>query len=164
VLQALLGEEETRSASPGVRLLEANLDDCDPRLVGPLMEQLLEAGALDAWITPVQMKKGRPGFLVSALAPASEAGVTDGLARLLLRETTTLGVRFSSWERVEAEREVVPVETPYGRIGVKVGRLGGEVVNVQPEFEECAEAATRSGAAVKVVLQAAVAAWERQSG
>ncbi|MBI5068849.1 MAG: nickel pincer cofactor biosynthesis protein LarC [Deltaproteobacteria bacterium] len=140
-------------------LLEANLDDCPGQLVARAIEAALLAGALDAWAAPVTMKKGRPGLILGALAPAARR---EAVAHVFLRETTTLGVRFRAVERLEAERELLPVETPYGPVRVKVGRLGGEVLNAHPEWDDCAVRAREHGVPVKRVLDAAAAAyWKR---
>lgn len=154
VLRLIVGEEES-TASETVLVLEAEIDDMSPQLFGPLIERLLGIGALDAYLTPVQMKKGRPGVLVTVLAPAdARAAVED----VLFRETTTLGVRWQEWNRSVLERERVAVATPYGLIAVKLGKRGGDVLNVQPEFDDCQKAASACGVAVKEVWAAALAA------
>jgi uncharacterized protein (TIGR00299 family) protein len=160
VLRLLVGEESA-PAGERVVVLETELDDASPQLLGPLLERLLEAGALDAFFTPVQMKKGRPGVLVTALVdrPRREA-----IEELLFRETTTLGIRRQEWERTVLDRETATVETAYGPIRVKIGRRGGTVYNAWPEFEDCQRAATASGVAVKQVLAEALAAWRGGSG
>jgi len=149
-----------RSPSAGsLLLLEANLDDCPGQLVARAIEAALEEGALDAWAAPVTMKKGRPGLVLSALLPEARR---DAVARSLLRETTTLGVRFRAVDRLEEERELLTVETPYGPVRVKVGRLGGEVLNARPEWDDCVVRAREHGVPVKRVLEAASAAyWAR---
>jgi pyridinium-3,5-bisthiocarboxylic acid mononucleotide nickel chelatase len=153
VLRVIVGEEG--GGSDRVLILEAELDDMSPQLFGPLMDRLLAAGALDAYFTPIQMKKGRPGLLVSVLA---EPARREALEELLFTETTTLGVRRQEWERTVLDREVVPVQTPYGAVGVKLGRRGGRVYNVQPEFEDCRLRAEERGVPVKEVWAAALAA------
>jgi uncharacterized protein (TIGR00299 family) protein len=155
VLRILVGEE---AAGRGERILvlEAELDDMSPQLFGPLLDQLLAAGALDAYLTPVQMKKGRPGVLVTVL---SEPGRRDALEGVLFSETTTLGVRHQEWERTLLAREVVPVATAYGTIGVKLARRGERIVNAQPEFDDCQRAALAHGVPVKEAWAAALSAW-----
>jgi uncharacterized protein (TIGR00299 family) protein len=155
VLRLIVGTEEPAGPGDRVVVLEAELDDMPPQLCGPLMDRLLAAGALDAYYTPIQMKKGRPGLLLSVLA---EPARREALEEVLFTETTTLGVRRQEWERTVLEREVVPVETPYGTVGVKIGRRGGRVYNVMPEFEDCRRAADARGVAVKEVWSAALAA------
>jgi hypothetical protein len=141
-------------------VLEAEIDDMSPQLFGPLIDRLLGAGALDAYLTPIQMKKGRPGVLVTVLAPPPRREAIEGM---LFGETTTLGVRHQEWERSVLEREVVSVATPYGPIAVKLARRAGRVVNAQPEFEDCQKAALARGLPVKEVLAAAVAAFRSRT-
>jgi uncharacterized protein (TIGR00299 family) protein len=156
VLRLLVGEEGAGIEAERVLVIEAEIDDMSPQLYGPLLDRLLAAGALDAYLTAVQMKKNRPGTLVTVVAPPStRAAVED----VFFAETTTLGVRFQEWDRTTLEREVVSVATPYGPIGVKVGRRGGEVKNAQPEFEDCQRAASAHGVPVKEVWAAALSAW-----
>jgi uncharacterized protein (TIGR00299 family) protein len=161
VLRLIVGEDATPHREGRVLVLETELDDATPQLLGPLVERLLAAGALDAFFTPAQMKKGRPGVLVTVLArPEAREAVEE----LLFRETTTLGVRRSEWERSELERETRPVETPYGTVRVKLGRRGAVVYNAWPEFEDCQRLAAEKGVAVKEVLAAALAAWRSGPG
>ncbi len=156
VLRLLLGEEGGDAESDRVLLLETEIDDASPQLLGPLLDQLLAAGALDAFFTPVQMKKGRPGVLVTVLAPPARR---LPLEELLFRETTTLGVRRQEWDRTVLEREISTVETAYGPIRVKIGRRGGTVYNAWPEFEDCQRAAADRKVPLKQVLAEALAAW-----
>jgi uncharacterized protein (TIGR00299 family) protein len=155
VLRLIVGSEEGHAPGERVVVLEAELDDMSPQLCGPLMDRLLAAGALDAFYTPIQMKKGRPGLLVSVIA---EPARREAIEEVLFAETTTLGVRRQEWDRTMLDREVIPVETPYGTVGVKIGRRGGRVYNVQPEFEDCRRASETRGVAVKEVWAAALAA------
>lgn len=162
VLRVIVGDEAA-AASTGDRVLvmETEVDDAAPQLLGPLVESLLEAGALDAYLTPVQMKKGRPGILVTALAPPARR---EAIEELLFRETTTLGVRWQEWDRTILERETTTVETAYGPIRVKIGRRGETVYNAWPEFDDCQRAAEENKVAVKQVLAEALAAWRGSSG
>ncbi|HET9593988.1 MAG TPA: nickel pincer cofactor biosynthesis protein LarC [Anaeromyxobacteraceae bacterium] len=136
--------------------LSCNLDDCTGQLVARAIEQALAVGALDAWAVPCTMKKGRPGLVLSALAPA---GRREAVARALLAETTTLGVRMRPVERIELAREHVEVETVYGAVRIKVGRLGDDVLSAQPEHDDCLQRARERGVPLKEVLAAALAAW-----
>jgi len=148
----VLGSEARRPTS--VVVLEANLDDFSPELVPDAIERCYDAGALDVWTVPVQMKKGRPGFIVSALArPDAESAV----ARALLEETSSLGVRVSRLERYELDREERVVEVEGAAVRIKVGLLGARVVNVAPEHDDCAEVARASGRSVKSVWAEALA-------
>jgi len=161
VLRLIVGEETGAPSGTSVLVLETEIDDSSPQLLGPLLERLLGAGALDAYFTPVQMKKGRPGVLVTVLAPPERREAIEGL---LFRETTTLGVRRQEWARTILERETVTVTTVYGPIRVKIGRRGDEVYNASPEFEDCQRVAEEKRVAVKVVLAEALAAWRAGAG
>jgi len=151
VLRVLVGEADG-AADERLWMLETNLDDLSPQIVGHVMERVLELGALDCFFTPVQMKKNRPGVLLSVLCGAGEK---EAVMRLLFTETTTLGVRSYEVSRRALSRSVVQVETQYGPIDVKVAHLDGRVVNEMPEFEQCREAAARSQVPLKLVEQAA---------
>lgn len=161
VLRVVVGDDASADAAGRVVVIEAEVDDMTPQLCGPLIERLLRAGALDAFFTPVQMKKGRPGLLISVIAPPE--GRT-ALEDLLFAETTTIGLRWQDWNRTVLDREVVPVETAFGAVGVKVARREGRVVNAQPEFEDCLRQAEARGVPVKEVLAAALAAWRARTG
>ncbi|MBI2913691.1 MAG: nickel pincer cofactor biosynthesis protein LarC [Chloroflexi bacterium] len=142
VLRIWLGEAVE---SPGTRpmlLIETNIDDMTGEMLAYVQEKLLAAGAADAWFTPVQMKKGRPGVVLSVIC--SEAG-EEAVARLLLRETSTLGVRVRPVHRWEAEREALEFESSLGPAAVKVKRLPGEPPRVAPEYEACKRLAERTG-------------------
>lgn len=154
VLRMTLGSLTQRPEA--LYLLEANLDDCSGQLVARAIEVALEQGAVDAWATPCTMKKGRPGIVLAALAPAARR---DAVARAFAAETTTLGVRHRPVERLELDREHVAVETRYGEVRVKVGRLGGETLGAYPEHDDCLSRAREHGVPLKEVLVAAVASW-----
>ena len=168
VLRMTLGTETSgvgRSPPPAdghpLWVLEANLDDCPGQLVARALEACLEAGALDAWAAPLTMKKGRPGILLGALAGEERrAAVT----RAMLLETTTLGVRRHPVGREALEREVVEVETAYGKVGVKVARLEGREIGAQPEYEDCAARARERGIPVREVIAEALAAHRARRG
>ncbi|HTJ44892.1 MAG TPA: nickel pincer cofactor biosynthesis protein LarC [Kofleriaceae bacterium] len=138
--------------------IEANLDDMSPELCAHALDAAFAAGALDAWWTPITMKKGRPALMISALAPAAKK---DAVARAILRETTSLGVRFDRVDRLITERETVEVQTELGPITIKVGRLDRDEINAAPEYESCRAAAERAGVPLKRVYAAAIAAWEK---
>jgi uncharacterized protein (TIGR00299 family) protein len=161
VLRLIVGEEAGVPAGERVLVLETEVDDAAPQLLGPLLDRLLAVGALDAFFTPVQMKKGRPGVLVTVIADPSRR---EAIEELLFRETTTLGVRRQVWDRTVLERETATVATPYGPIRVKIGRRAGVVYNAWPEFDDCQRAAGEKGVAVKEVLAAALAAWRERAG
>ena len=139
------------------RALELGVNFLDTaQLYGPLMDRLLATGALDVFYTPIQMKKGRPGMLVTALCHPARR---EALEEVFFTETTTLGVRRQEWDRTALERDRVVIETLYGPVAIKVGRRGGRVYNAQPEFEDCRRAAAARGVPVKEVWAAAVAAY-----
>jgi hypothetical protein len=152
VLRVLLGETSESSTDERLWMIETNLDDTSPQIVGHVMDRVLELGALDCFFTAVQMKKNRPGVLLSVLC---EPGEKEAVMKLLFTETTTLGVRSYEVNRRALERSVVQVETQYGPISVKVAHLDGRVVNEMPEFEQCREAALKANVPLKVVEEAA---------
>ena len=161
VLRMVVGDtleddEAEAATSEGVSVLETNLDDANPQIIGALLPRLLDAGALDAFTTPVSMKKNRPGTQLTVIAANQDL---DALAELVLRESTTLGVRIYAVERRELARHHVGVNTPWGPVRVKVGMLGDEVVNWAPEFDDCERLARDAGVAVKQVIQAAAVAY-----
>ncbi len=156
VLRVFVGEADAQPGIERVTLLEFEIDDMNPQLFGVLMESLLHAGAHDVYYTPVQMKKNRPGTLVTVVAPPDRRA---GLAEIVFRETTTLGVRYHDVTRECLARDIVPVHTPWGPVPVKVARLGRVVVNAAPEFDACVRLARTHGLAVKEVQAAALKAW-----
>jgi uncharacterized protein (TIGR00299 family) protein len=153
VVRVVLGTAADRPAGRVV-LLETNLDDLPPELVPDAVERCFAAGALDVWVTSAQMKKGRPGVVLSALA-RPEVGAA--VARALLEETTALGVRTTRLDRWELEREERTVEVAGGSVRVKVGLLDGSVVNLAPEHDDCAAVARQTGRPVKSVWAEALA-------
>ena len=156
VLRALVGEDAAAPACERVIVLECQIDDMNPQLYGALMEGLVGAGALDVFYAPIQMKKNRPGTLVTVVAPP---GRREALADLLFRESTTIGLRITGTERERLDRETVPVETPVGVVRIKVARRGGGVRNAAPEFDDCARLAAEQGLSIKDVQAIAVKAW-----
>lgn len=137
-------------------LLETNLDDTTGEALGYVQGRLLEAGALDAWFTPITMKKSRPAVMLSVLAPPPRA---PELAGLILRETTTLGVRWQSVRRTIAGRAIETVETPWGAVRVKVKQLAGRPLSAAPEYEDCARLAREAGVPWQEVYKAAQEAY-----
>jgi uncharacterized protein (DUF111 family) len=162
VLRVLLGETGEKSATDErLWIIETNLDDASPQIIGHVMDRVFELGALDCFFTPVQMKKNRPGVLLSVLCAPSEK---ETVMKLLFTETTTLGVRSYEVNRRALERSVVRVETQYGPIDVKVAHLDGRVVNEMPEFEQCRQAAANANVPLKVVEEAArKELWKQKS-
>jgi pyridinium-3,5-bisthiocarboxylic acid mononucleotide nickel chelatase len=161
VLRLIVGDEMLGDGEGHrVTVIEAEMDDMSPQLFGPLLDRLLAAGALDAYYTPVQMKKGRPGVLLTVIA---ERERRTAIEELLFSETTTLGVRWQEWDRTVLERESVAVETEFGTIAVKVGRREGRVYNVQPEFDDCLTRARAASRPVKEVWAAALSAYHAKN-
>lgn len=153
VLRLFLGESAAGDPRElQLALIETNLDDMNPELLGYVMERLLEAGARDVYYTPIVMKKSRPATLVSVLC---EPAQVDALSGLLFRETTTLGLRVSTVLRRCLAREWREVQTEYGAVRVKLGLLDGEVINAAPEYEDCARLAREKGVPAKAVYEAA---------
>ena len=149
-------EPAVPATAPGtetVTIIEATIDDMNPEFYGYIMERALEMGALDIYATPVQMKKNRPGIVLSVFCRPID---TEELNRLLLEETTSIGVRTYSAQRTVLDRETVPVETSFGVIRVKVARQEGRWMNAAPEFEDCRAAAQRTGAPLKEIYQEAL--------
>jgi uncharacterized protein (TIGR00299 family) protein len=165
VLRVMLGTAD--GAAPGglsrrrVSVLETALDDENPQFVAALIPRLLDAGALDAMVVPSLMKKGRPGLWLVVIA---EAGQAQPLARMLLAETSSLGVRVREEERYELERRPAEVETPFGRIALKVASLPDGSLRAVPEFESVRAAAERAGRPLREVAEAAIGAWRRGGG
>jgi uncharacterized protein (TIGR00299 family) protein len=137
--------------------IDANIDDMSPELCGPASEAVFAAGALDVWWTPITMKKGRPALMVSALATGDTRAA---VAAAMLRETTTIGVRYAARERTVLARSIRELATPYGAISVKVATDGDTIINAAPELDACVAAARRHGVPVKLVFAAALAAFE----
>ena len=162
VLRAVLGESQERAhhgahdwETDTVAVLEANLDDLSPEILGHFIERALDEGALDVFHTAIQMKKNRPGVLLSLLCPLADS---DRLARLVLTETSAFGVRQTLATRRKLRREFRSVDTPYGAIRIKLGSLDGTVLHATPEFEECRRIATKLSIPILEVFAAATAA------
>ena len=147
---------DAAAAPTRVAVIEAEIDDMSPQIFGVLMDRLLAQGALDVFYTPVQMKKNRPGTLLTVIAPPD---ARPRLSSLIFRETTTIGIRYRESDRECLERETVVVHTAVGDIPLKVARRNGEILNVAPEFDDCVRAATASGRPVKDVQALAVRAF-----
>ena len=139
-----------------VAVLECQIDDMNPQLYGVLMDRLIDAGALDVFYAPIQMKKNRPGTLVTVVAPPERRAALTGI---LFAESTTIGVRVTGTLRERLDREVVTVDSPLGPVRFKVARRNGTVLNAAPEFDDCARLAAEHRLAVKAVQAVAVKAW-----
>ena len=135
-----------------VSVLEANLDDLNPQVFGYVMDRLFEEGALDAFAMPVQMKKNRPGTLLSVLCKPADA---DKLTQIIFSETTTLGVRRRDEQRQTLARRWVSVSTQWGDVRIKVASMNGTVTNYAPEYEDCRRIAVEKHVPLKAVMQEA---------
>ena len=140
-----------------VVVLETNIDDMSPQLYEHIMESLLDNGALDVFMTPVQMKKNRPGVLLSVIAPPE---ITKNLLDIILREGTTLGVRVAEMERLSLPRSTRIVQTKFGPISVKLAERGDGVVTMSPEYDDCRRASREHGAPLAVVYGEVQRVWQ----
>jgi len=173
VLRAVLGKSAPRQATRGataglplldwetdrVTVLETNLDDVSGELLGHFVERALAAGALDVFHTPIQMKKNRPGVLLTVLSAEGDA---DKFSEMILRETSAFGVRRTTAERRKLRREFKSVKTPFGVVAVKLGTLNGDVVQASPEFESCKKIAEQKRVPLKNVYEAALKGFQKE--
>ena len=155
LLRILLGEPHVPAGADEVVVLEATIDDLAPHIFEHVLERLLAAGARDAFLVPVVMKKSRPGTMLRVLAAPPDR---DRLAAIVFAETSTIGLRYTTWSRIVLPREERSVDTPYGPVRVKVAHAPDGTVNVAPEIDDCRRLALERGVALKLVHQAAVAA------
>ena len=156
VLRIMIGEtiaDKTERPQNRERLviLESNIDDLSPQIIGHVMDRAFELGASDCWFTPIQMKKNRPATLISILCRLELRSV---LTDLLFKETSTLGIRFRDVDREALDRELVDVQTAYGQVKVKIGRHNGVIVNVMPEYDEVVRVAKENGVSLRAVHDA----------
>jgi uncharacterized protein (TIGR00299 family) protein len=156
VLRVLIGEADATAPAQTVLVIEAEIDDMNPQIFGVLMDRLLELGALDVFYTAIQMKKNRPGTLLSVVA-APEA--RERILSAIFRETTTIGVRYREMSRECLDREMQTVQTPFGAVRVKIARRDGAVLNVSAEFDDCVRVATERGRPVKEIQAMALKAF-----
>lgn len=163
VLRILIGESAASEAGEHwdapVSVIETNLDDMSPQIYGYLVDRVLAAGALDVFSTSVQMKKNRPGVLVTILC---EQARVARMIDLVFRETTTIGVRTYDARRKVLDRELVPVATPFGEVRVKISRMNGSVLNATPEYEDCQRIAAEKGIPLRQVIAAAAFEYQKQ--
>jgi uncharacterized protein (TIGR00299 family) protein len=159
VLRAVLGKPSTLNPQPSTALdwetdrivvLETNLDDVSGEILGYFVEAVLAAGALDVFHTPIQMKKNRPGVLLTVLCAETDA---DKFSEMILRETSAFGVRRTLAERRKLRREFTKIKTPFGEVTLKIGRLNGKVVQAAPEFESCKKLAVRAKIPLKRIYE-----------
>ncbi len=152
MLRAVIGQRSAATESTTVSVIEANIDDSSPQVLGYALEKLMAAGALDAALSPLQMKKNRPGSLLRVIARPEDQ---EKLAEVIFAETSTLGLRIYSAERRIQERQIVTVETPWGPVR---GKLSGQGA-FAPEYDDCREIAERTGTPLPKVLAAASQAF-----
>jgi uncharacterized protein (DUF111 family) len=159
VLRVLAGQAAPAfdTASERVVVIECEMDDMNPQLFGVAMDRLYAAGALEVFYVPVQMKKNRPGTLLTVVAPPDRR---QALADVIFKETTTIGLRYSEVDRVALKRELVAVDTPVGAVRFKLAWHGGRLVNAAPEFDDCARLAAANNMSVKEVQSIAVRAFD----
>ena len=156
VLRLIVGESAASGSLERVVVIECEIDDMNPQIFGTLMDHLYAAGALEVFYVPIQMKKGRPGTLVTTVVQPERRAA---LSHILFRETTTIGLRYQELFRERLDREQVRVETPLGPVQFKLARLEGRVVNAAPEFDDCARLAAERGLSVKEIQAIATKAY-----
>ena len=152
VLRCFVGDASPTAGQETILQVETTIDDMSPQLYEPVIDRLFEAGALDVFLTPVIMKRSRPGVVLTALGTP---GQVDALARVLFEETSTIGVRWSEWRRARLEREIVTLPTAYGLLPFKISRLSGRIVTVTPEFVDVTRVARDKALPVREVLDQA---------
>jgi pyridinium-3,5-bisthiocarboxylic acid mononucleotide nickel chelatase len=157
-LRVMIGEEAAGAGieSQGVTVIETNIDDLNPQFYENAMERLFAAGALDVFLTPIQMKKNRPGTLLSVICNPDRA---ETMADIVLAETSTFGVRISRWERLCLDRRWEEVVTEFGIIRIKIGERDGGIVTASPEYEDCKRAAIEHGAPIRRIHETAFIAY-----
>jgi uncharacterized protein (TIGR00299 family) protein len=151
VLRVIVGED-AEGGEQTVSLIETNIDDVSAEVLGYTMELLLELGALDVWFTPIEMKKNRPAVTLSALVPLGHEEIAIDM---IFSETSTLGLKVSRQSRRVAERETIRVDTPLGRIQVKVGKYKGKIIAITPEYDDCSKIAMQKGRPVREIYDLA---------
>jgi pyridinium-3,5-bisthiocarboxylic acid mononucleotide nickel chelatase len=156
VLRVLIGRGATEAKSERVTVVECEIDDMNPQIFGVVMDQLYAAGALEVFYVPVQMKKNRPGTLLTVIAAPERLGQ---ISDIVFRETTTIGLRHSEVARECLDREIITVDTSIGAVRFKVARRDGRVLNAVPEFDDCAKLAAARNLSIKEVQALAVSAY-----
>jgi len=157
LLRVMIGQPVSMVEHDSITILETNVDDISPEIVGYCMGRLLDTGALDVYAVPIQMKKSRPGLLLTVLC---ENDRVSELERILYTETSTLGIRRRTVQRSKLQRRIETVSTPFGEINVKIG-TGEDIKTVSPEFEDCKKAALKHKVPLRVVIDAAKASYHK---
>ena len=149
LLRLVIGETKEFPSSETIILIETNIDDLNPQIYEYLMDRLFGAGALDVYLAPIIMKKGRPGVILSAMM---EKGVVERVMRIVFEETGTLGIRIREVERIRIQREIREIDTAWGRIRIKIASQNGQVIGVSPEYEDCKKIAEEKGIPLRMVM------------
>jgi uncharacterized protein (DUF111 family) len=157
----MIGQEAAGAESQGVTVIETNIDDLNPQFYETAIERLFAAGALDVFLTPIQMKKNRPGTLLSVIC---DPDLTEAIAAVIMAETSTFGVRISRWERMCLDRRWEEVVTEFGVIRIKIGERDGRVITASPEYEDCKRAAIEHGAPIRNVHETALIVYRAGKG
>jgi uncharacterized protein (DUF111 family) len=159
VLRLMLGERAQTYETDELVEIEANIDDLNPQIYDHVVERLFETGARDVTLTPTIMKKGRPAVTISVLA---EPSAREQIAAVLFAETSTIGLRHHAVARLKLAREIIEVDTRWGRVRVKVSRAGGDTLVLSPEYDDCKRLARENRVALRLVLEQAQAVARRQ--
>jgi hypothetical protein len=141
ILRLWIGETSALAPGEDLVLLETNIDDMNPQVYDYVMEKLFNSGALDVWLTPIQMKKNRPAIMLSVLSPGDRE---QALVEILMRETTTLGIRIRPVFRHIASRRSMEIKSVYGKVGIKIKQFKGEILGIAPEYDDCRKIADRN--------------------
>ncbi len=160
LLRVFLGEASDTDDADSVTVLETNLDDASGEIIGFTIERALQMGALDAYAVPIQMKKSRPGFVLTVICQSVDVSAMEAI---LFRETPTLGIRRRTMHRTKLKRRIETVDTAFGEIRIKVGQREG-TTTASPEYEDCRAAAVKHDVALREVIEAARAAWTKKTG
>jgi uncharacterized protein (TIGR00299 family) protein len=159
VLRIMIGEQIAGYDEDDSVVIETNIDDMNPQIYDYLIEKLIKQGAHDAYLVPIIMKKGRPAVLVSVLTNAAR---TDAMLDTLFHETSSIGVRIHAVERIKLTREIQEIETPYGKVRIKLSRRGNKILTATPEYEDCRKIATEKQVALKTVIDEAKSLYLRK--
>ena len=160
ILRLWIGESVAAYPLENIAVLETQIDDLNPQAIAYTLDRLLEAGALDVFTQAIGMKKSRTGFLLTVISHPEKLALCQ---EIIFRETTTLGIRYFTQQRAILEREIQEVETIYGKIRVKVAMQGQEIINIQPEYEDCAKLARKFAQPWQLIQQTALTTWEQLS-
>jgi uncharacterized protein (TIGR00299 family) protein len=152
LLRLIIGTSASASGNEKVVIIQTNIDDMNPQFYDYIMEKLLAMNVLEVFLTPILMKKNRPGTLLTVIGPSEKR---PAITEFLLKETTTLGLRWHEEERAKTEREILTKETRYGKIRFKLARWEGRVVNISPEYEDCKRLALKKGVPLKDIFEEA---------